>query len=244
MRIISRLDIKQSFLIKSVMFDGVRKVGDPFVFAEQYYNSSIDELMLVNNTGSLYGTQLDFNIVEKIRHGKAIPISAGGGIRNLEDAKKLISAGADKIVLNTLLHKNPKEVSKIIDLVGSSSVVGVIEVDTRSGELISAYEMSRQSSGLDLDQTIKKYLNLGVGEIVLTDVGRDGCFKGLNQDFIRIVDKYKYEAPFLISGGFLQKEEIKNFINVFSGIVISSVFHFGKLDVKSLMEYRKKIDVI
>ena len=65
MRIISRLDIKQSFLIKSVMFDGVRKVGDPIVFAEQYYNSSIDELMLINNTGSLYGTQLDFNIVKK-----------------------------------------------------------------------------------------------------------------------------------------------------------------------------------
>ena len=226
------------------MFDGVRKVGDPIVYANQYYNSSIDELMLINNTGSLYGTQLDANIVKKIRSGKAIPISAGGGISNLDDVKKLISAGADKIVLNTLLHKNPKEISKIVNLVGSSSVIGVIEVDTRSNKLISAYEMSRQSSGLDLDQTIKKYLNLGVGEIVLVDVGRDGCFKGLNQDFIEIVNKYKYQAPFLIGGGFFQKEEIKNFMNTFSGIIISSVFHFGKLDVKSLMEYRKKIDAI
>tara|TARA_Y100001958_G_C21156955_1_gene491775 strand:- start:70 stop:804 length:735 start_codon:yes stop_codon:yes gene_type:complete len=244
MRIISRLDIKQSSLIKSVMFDGVRKVGDPIYFAKKYYDSSIDELMLINNTGSLYGTQLDDGLVKKIRDGKAIPISAGGGIASLEDAKKLISAGADKIVLNTLIHKNPKEVSKIIDLVGSSSVVGVIEVDTRSNELISAYEMSRQSSGLGLEQTITKYLNLGVGEIVLVDVGRDGCFKGLNQDFIEIVNDYKYRAPFLISGGFFQKEEIKKFINVFSGIIISSVFHFEKIDVKSLMEYRNKFDVI
>ena len=244
MRIISRLDIKQSFLIKSVMFDGVRKVGDPIDFANKYYNSSIDELMLINNTGSLYGTQLDAEIIKKIRDGKAIPISAGGGISNLEDVKKLIGAGADKIVLNTLLHKNPKEVSKIVDLLGSSSVVGVIEVDTRSNKLISAYEMSRQSSGLDLDQTIKKYLDLGVGEIVLIDVGRDGCFKGLNQDFSEIVDKYKHEAPFLISGGFFEMEEVKKYVNIFSGIIISSVFHFGKLDVKSLMEYRKKIDVI
>ena len=149
MRIISRLDIKQSSLVKSVMFDGVRKVGDPIDIAKKYYNSSIDELMLINNTGSLYGTQLDPNIVQKIRNGKAIPISAGGGITNLDQAKKLVSAGADKIVLNTLIHQNPQEVSKIIDILGSSSVVGVIEVDTRSSIPTSAYEMSRQSSGLD-----------------------------------------------------------------------------------------------
>ena len=86
MRIISRLDIKQSSF-KSVMFDGVRKVGDPIDIAKKYYNSSIDELMLINNTGSLYGTQLDPNIVQKIRNGKAIPISAGGGITNLDQAK-------------------------------------------------------------------------------------------------------------------------------------------------------------
>ena len=70
--------------------------------------------------------------------------------------------------------------------------------------------MSRQSSGLDLDQTIKKYLNIGVGEIVLIDVGRDGCFKGLNEDFIKIVNKHKYDAPFLISGGFFQRKKLKN----------------------------------
>ena len=144
--------------------------------------------------------------------------------------------------MNTLIHQNPQEVSKIIDILGSSSVVGVIEVDTRSSIPTSAYEMSRQSSGLDLDQTIKKYLNLGVGEIVLTDVGRDGCYTGLNKDFIEIVKKYKYEAPFLISGGFFKKEEIEKFINVFSGIIISSVFHFEKLDVKSLIEYIKNKD--
>ena len=200
--------------------------------------------MLINNTGSLYGTHLDTNIIKKIRDQKAIPISAGGGISNLEDAKKLINAGADKIVVNSLLHKDPKEVTKIINVAGSSSVVGVIEVDTRSKKLVSAYEMSRQSSGLNLEQTIKKYLNIGVGEIVLIDVGRDGCFKGLNEDFIKIVEKYKYDAPFLISGGFFQREEIKKFMGVFSGIIISSVFHFGKIDVKSLMEYKETIDVI
>ena len=245
MRIISRLDIKQSFLIKSVMFDGVRKVGDPFEYANNYYKSLIDELMLVNNTGSLYGTQLDPNIVKKIRDDKAIPLSAWGGIACLEDAKKLISSGADKVVINTLIHKNPNEVSKIVNLLGSSSVIGVIEIEKESNnKLMSVYEMSRQSSGLDLDQAIKKYLDLGIGEIVLTDVSRDGCYKGLNLDLIEVVSKHEHEAPFLISGGFVEKEEINKFINLFSGVVISSVFHFGKLDVKSLMKYRKKFDAI
>tara|TARA_B100000686_G_scaffold125200_2_gene132675 strand:+ start:16636 stop:17370 length:735 start_codon:yes stop_codon:yes gene_type:complete len=244
MRIISRLDIKQSFLIKSVMFDGVRKVGDPFEYANNYYKSLIDELMLVNNTGSLYGTQLDSNIVKKIRDNKAIPLSAGGGITCLEDAKKLISSGADKVVINTLIHKNSNEVSKIINLLGSSSVVGVIEIEKRSNKLMSVYEMARQSSGLDLDQTIKKYLDLGIGEIVLTDVSNDGCYKGLNLDFIEVVNRHEHKAPFLISGGFIEKKEINKFLNFFSGVVISSVFHFGKLDVKSLMKYRKEIDAI
>ena len=138
------------------MFDGVRKVGDPIDIAKKYYNSSIDELMLINNTGSLYGTQLDPNIVQKIRNGKTIPISAGGGITNLDQAKKLVSAGADKIVLNTLKPSKSSEVSKGIDILGSSSVVGVIEVDTRSSIPTSAYEMSRQSSGFRFRSNNKK----------------------------------------------------------------------------------------
>ena len=215
MRIIARLDVKQNNLIKSVMFDGVRKVGNPYSFAESYYKSEINELMIVNITGSLYGTRLESKTIEQIRKNKAIPISAGGGIDCLEDVKRIISNGADKVVINSLIHKDYKEVEKIVNFLGSASVVGVIEVEKRNNKYFSVFEMARQSSGLGLEQTIEKYINLGIGEIVLVDVSRDGCYKGLNEEFIDIAVKYKNKAPILIGGGLNDLKELKNLKIIF-----------------------------
>ena len=237
MRIIARLDVKQNMLIKSVMFDGVRKIGDPAKFADEYYNAPIDELMIINITGSLYGTQLDTKIVEQIRENKAIPISAGGGISSLCDAKKIISSGADKLVINSLIHNNSKEVEKIVNMFGSSSVVGVIEIESRDEKYFSVFEMARQSSQLNIDQTISKYLDLGIGEIVLVDVSRDGCYKGLNEELIEYAIKYQSKAPFLISGGFASPIEVNKFKESFSGVVISSAFHYKKFDLTYLKKY-------
>ena len=119
MRIISRLDIKSNLLIKSVKFDGVKKIGDPKIFASNYYNSGVDELMLINNTGSLYNTQLDKSLIKSIRKDKALPITSGGGIKSLSDAISLIESGSDKIVINSLIHKNYTEAKKIINTLGS-----------------------------------------------------------------------------------------------------------------------------
>lgn len=237
MRIIARLDVKQSNLIKSVMFDGVRKVGNPYTFADNYYNSEINELMIVNITGSLYGTQLEDKTIEQIRNNKAIPISAGGGIACLDDVKRIISNGADKVVINSLIHKDQKEVEKIVNFLGSASVVGVIEIEKRDNKYYSVYEMARQLSGLELEQTIEKYINLGIGEIVLVDVSRDGCYKGLNEEFIDIAVKYKNKAPILIGGGLKDLKELKRFKNYFSGVVISSLFHYKKCDLNKLSKY-------
>ena len=113
MRIISRLDIKSNLLIKSVKFDGVKKIGDPEIFANDYYKSGIDELLIINNTGSLYNTKLDPELIKYIRKNKALPITSGGGIKSLQDAICLIQSGSDKIVINSLIHKNYKEVKKL-----------------------------------------------------------------------------------------------------------------------------------
>ena len=111
MRVISRLDIKQGILIKSIMFDGVRKLGSPDEFAKKYYEEGIDELILINNTRTLYNTKLDKSIVKRIRVGKAIPISQVEVFT--DDAMELIENGCDKVVLNSLIHKNTNEVKKL-----------------------------------------------------------------------------------------------------------------------------------
>ena len=241
MRIISRLDIKQNDLIKAVMFDGVRKVGQPADFAKTYYDNNIDELMLINNTGSLYNTKLDRNIIEVIRNDKAIPISGGGGINTYEDSMHLIESGCDKVVINTLIHRNKKEVKKIIDTLGSSSVTGAIQFEKRDGKLISLFEMARETNFVTLNETLRIYEDLGIGEVLLTDVSRDGCYSGLNPYIQDEINNFYNKMPILLGGGFFNKKEFNLYKGLLSGIVISSAFHYQKVNLNDIIDYRNNI---
>lgn len=241
MRIIARLDIKRKMLIKSLMFEGVRSVGCPQLFSDKYYNNGIDELILVNNTGSLYSTKLNSEVLKGIRKNKFLPITGGGGITSVEDVEELVGNGCDKIVINSIIHKNISEAKKIINLMGSSSVIGAIQVERKENKFITLYEMAREETGLNLKETIKKYKDLGVGELLISDVNRDGCYKGLNKRLLEEIKDFKDDLPLLLSGGFSKKEEIEEFASICSGLVISSSFHFNKVDISELLKYRNEI---
>ncbi len=242
MRVIARLDIKQGILIKSIMFDGVKKLGDPKEFAQCYYEQGIDELLLINNTGSLYNTKIDNDLIKKIRSLKAIPIAAGGGIKSLDDAKKIIESGCDKIVINSLIHTNYSEVEKIINCLGSASVIGAIQFEKKklSGEIETFYEMARENTGLNLKKCISKYRELGVGELLLTDVSRDGIYSGLTDEIMEEIEENKFNFPLLLSGGFKNIHEMSKYDKKISGIVVSSSFHYKKLKVEDLINFRNK----
>jgi len=242
MRVIARLDIKQGVLIKSIMFDGVKKLGDPKFFAQNYYEQGIDEIILVNNTGSLYNTKIDPNLIKEIRLNKSIPISAGGGITSLEDAIKIIESGCDKVIINSLIHKNFEEAKKIVNCLGSSSVIGAIQFEKKVFDdgAQTFYEMARESTGLNLQDCILKYKDLGVGELLLTDVSKDGIYKGLSKEINDIIEEHKYNFPILLSGGFKEINEMKLYDKKISGVVISSSFHYKKIRVKELIDYRNK----
>ena len=104
--------------------EGIYKIGNAEEIAKKYYKEGIDEIFLINNTGSLFQTKIDTSLIYKIRKNKIIPIACGGGIKNLSDAKELIKNGADKVVINSLFSEDKEEVKKIINEFGSSSVVG------------------------------------------------------------------------------------------------------------------------
>ena len=127
MRIIARIDVKNNFLIKSVRYDGVRKLGITDYYVKKYYQSSINELIISNITGSLYKTKIDSQLLKGIRKIASMPIAAGGGISSLKDAVDIIKSGCDKVVINSLIHSNIDEAKKIIDVLGSSSVIGSIQ---------------------------------------------------------------------------------------------------------------------
>tara|TARA_Y100001970_G_scaffold292954_1_gene436807 strand:+ start:1340 stop:2068 length:729 start_codon:yes stop_codon:yes gene_type:complete len=242
MRFISRLDIKNDLLIKSISFDGVKKIGNPEIFSNKYYKNGIDEIMLINNTGSLYGTKLNPELVKKIRSNKNCPISAGGGIDCLNDAISLNNSGADKIVLNSLIHKNEIESKKIIDYLGGSSVIGAIQTKKIGDEFKTFYEMSREYSGKNLNQTIEKYIEIGVGEILITSIEDDGCYSGLNKGITKICEDYVKDYPILISGGLINEMCLSELNKDISGIVISSSLHYEKFDYKNFLKIKKKYD--
>ena len=239
MRIISRVDIKNDSLIKSIQFDGVKKIGDPVEHAIRYFKEGIDEIFLINNTGSLYDTKLDGNIINKIRSKVSIPIAGGGGISNLKDAKNFITNGCDKVVINSLIHENPKNFSEIVSLFGSSSVVGSIQYN-REQKDSTLYKMAREKTGVNLSDTIKRYIDLGCGEILITEISRDGRYLGLDQDLVDVVKKFE-ETPILIGGGFSGYDDINKFNNHASGIVMSSALHYKKINLKDVIEKKNNL---
>ena len=232
MRIISRLDIKNNNLIKSIKFDGVRKIGDPKTFAKIYYENKIDEIFLINNTGSLYNTKLEKNLIKEIRSLVSIPIACGGGITSVKDAESLIKNGCEKVVINTLIHNDYKEFKKIISLLGSSSVVGSIQYSSEKNNL-TYYKMGRELTGFDLEETIRKYIDIECGEILITDISRDGKYTGLDTNIFGIIEKFK-NTPILVGGGFRDLEEIYLFKDKVSAIVSSSTLHFNKIDLNTI----------
>ncbi len=240
MRIIARLDLKQDKIIKGIQLEGLYKVGSASKLSKKYYQDGIDEIFLINNTGALFQTKIDPKVIKKIRKDKFLPIAAGGGIKTLDDAIQLIRNGADKIVINSLISENKKEVKKIIDTLGSSSVVGSIQFFKRNGKFVSLKKMARELVSDNLKDTLKIYSNLGIGELLLNDVSRDGTMLGLSNEILDELKNYKNSFPILLSGGFSDVQDLKIFKNKVSGIVISSALFKNKIKIKKLKYFLSK----
>jgi len=234
MRLIARLDIKNNYLIKSIKYDGVRKIGNIIDHAEKYYINKIDEIIITNVTGSLYKTKLDLATLNSIRKKVHIPLSCGGGIQSVEDALSLMQNGSDKIIINSIIHEDINVAEKIINTIGSSSVVGSIQYSNEKN-FATYYRMGREKTGLNLRETIQKYNKLGVGEILLTNINKEGTFSGLDKDVINLIKEYNF-IPILIGGGFKSSEELHHFKNNVSAVVISSSLHYNKVDIKTLIQ--------
>lgn len=240
MRIIVRLDLKQDQIIKGIQLEGLYKVGSAYDLTKKYYREGADEIFLINNTGSLFQTTIDPSVIRRIRKNKLLPIAAGGGIKNLKDALQLIENGADKVVINSLLSENKNEVKKIVDTLGSSSVVGSIQFEKKNGKFVSLKKMARELVSDNLKDTLKLYSNLGIGELLLNDVSRDGTLFGLSSDILDELKDYKNLFPILVSGGFKDTHDLKIFKDKVSGIVISNALFTNKISIKKLKNYFKK----
>lgn len=238
-RIIPRLDVKGPNVVKGIQLEGLRVVGKPSELARQYYNEGADELLYMDIVASLYGRDNLAHIIEEtIEKDVFIPITVAGGIRSLEDIDKMLRSGADKVAINTAAVKNPELLRKAARVFGSSTIVLSVEAKRASDGRWEAYvDNGREKTGLDVIDWVKKAVDLGVGEILLTSVDKEGMRSGYDLELIEAVTSV-VSVPVVASGGageIRHVEECLRHKNL-DGIAIASQFHYGEWKIYELKE--------
>jgi imidazole glycerol-phosphate synthase subunit HisF len=200
LRLIARLDVKAPYLIKGVHLEGLRKLGDPRDFAERYYADGVDEIIYIDAVASLYNRNTIIDLVRHTAENVFIPITAGGGVRSVEDARVLLRAGADKVAINTAAIHRPGLIAEMAEHFGSQCMVLSIQAKRR-GERWEAYcDQGREHTGLDAIEWATRGQGLGAGEILLTSVDREGTREGFDLALTRTVIE-AVNIPVIASGG-------------------------------------------
>lgn len=207
-RLIARLDIKGPNLIKGIHLEGLRVIGSPQEHALRYYQQGADELIYMDSVASLYGRNNLSEIVQSAARDLFVPMTVGGGIRSVEDARHLLRCGADKIAVNTAAIANPGLVTEIARRFGSQCMVLSIEAKEIGKERWEVFtDNGRERTGLDVVEWARRGVALGAGEILLTSVDREGTRRGFDVDLIAAVTQ-SVNVPVIASGGMGKPEDL------------------------------------
>jgi cyclase len=207
LRIIPRLDIKGPNLIKGIRLEGLRVIGDPQEHAIRYYEAGADELVYMDIVASLYGRNNLSDIISRAAKNVFIPITVGGGIRSVEDARHILRSGADKVAINTAAIGRPALITEVAHRFGSQAMVLSIEAKQVGPGKWEAYtDNGRERTGLDVLEWARQGVELGAGEILLTAIDREGTRSGFDIDLIRTVSA-AVPVPVIASGGMGSRED-------------------------------------
>ena len=237
-RIIPCLDIKDWRTVKGVNFINLRDAGDPVELAKEYVKQGADELVFLDITATIENRKALAGLVERIAAEINIPFTVGGGIETVEDVAILITAGADKITVNSSAVRRPELISEIAGRFGSQCIVATIDTKSIEGNWIVFVDGGRTNTDLMTASWAKKVEELGAGEILLTSMNNDGTKSGFSIDITSEVSS-RVNIPVIASGG---AGSMEHFREVFSntgcsGALAASIFHFGEIDIRDLKKY-------
>ncbi|MBP6754786.1 MAG: imidazole glycerol phosphate synthase subunit HisF [Bacteroidia bacterium] len=230
-RIIPRLDIKGPNLVKGIHLEGLRVLGKPSDFAKYYYEQGADELMFMDVVASLYERNSLHDIISETAKSIFIPITVGGGIRNLNDIKSMLRIGADKVSINTAAIKRPEFIREASEEFGSSTIVVSIEaIKNSDGKYYAFTDNGREYTGIEVVEWAKKAQLLGAGEIVITSVDREGTGKGIDLDLTKSIFE-SVSIPIIAHGGVGCVDDVKSALETESidSIAIGSSLHYEAL---------------
>ena len=242
-RIIPCLDVKDGRVVKGINFVGLKEVGDPVELAKSYYEQGADELVFLDITATHEQRDTMVQVVEKVASAIFIPFTVGGGIRSVEDIRKMLLAGADKVSLNSAAVKNPKLIQEGAALFGNQCIV--LAVDGKKRQDGSGWNVyvngGRVDTGLDLLTWVKQAVELGAGEILLTSMDADGTKQGFDIALCKAVRDI-VDVPVIASGGC---GSLQHFVEVFDedaadAALAASMFHYGEVSVPQVKRYLKE----
>ena len=240
-RIIPCLDVKDGRVVKGTNFVGLRDAGDPVELAARYDKERADELVFLDITASSDKRDTIMDVARGCASQVFIPFTIGGGIRTVEDMRKMLKAGADKTSLNTAAVKNPSVIREGAEKFGRQCVVLAVDA-RRSGD--RRWEVyvngGRTPTGIDCLEWVKRATELGAGEILLTSMDADGTKSGYDIELTRAVSE-AVDVPVIASGG---AGKLEHFYDVLTegkadAVLAASVFHYGTFTVREVKEYLK-----
>ncbi|MCX4192426.1 imidazole glycerol phosphate synthase subunit HisF [Methylophaga sp. OBS1] len=237
-RIIPCLDVDNGRVVKGVQFVDIRDAGDPIEVAKRYDEQGADEITFLDITATHHERDTMVHVVEAVASQVFIPLTVGGGIRTVEDIRRMLNAGADKVGINSAAVKNPDFVREAADRFGSQCIVVAIDAKRVSEEGEPArWEIfthgGRKPTGIDAVEWAKKMVANGAGEILLTSMDRDGTKSGFDLELTRAVSE-AVDVPVIASGGVGELQDLSDGITrgLADAVLAASIFHFGEHTVQ------------
>ena len=235
-RIIPCLDVAGGRVVKGVNFENLRDAGDPVELAKLYGQAGADELTFLDISASVEDRSTTIEMVSRTAEQVFIPLTVGGGIREVKDVDQLLRAGADKVSINTAAIANPDLINQIADRFGNQ--VLVLSVDARRAPTKSGFEVTthggRKSAGIDALTWVEEGIRRGVGEILLNSMDADGTGSGFDLEMIRAVRAIS-SVPVIASGGAGKLDDFSAALDAGAdALLAASVFHFGTVTIQAV----------
>ena len=239
-RVIPCLDVNAGRVVKGVNFVGLRDAGDPVEIAARYDGEGADEVCFLDITASSDERDLLLHVIEAVAERVFIPLTVGGGVRQVADVRRLLNAGADKVSINTAAVQNPALVREASDIVGCQCIVVAIDAKQNGASWEVYTHGGRRATGIDAIDWARRMAQAGAGEILLTSMDRDGTRDGFDIPLTRAVAD-AVTVPVIASGGVGSMQHLAE--GVLAGgadaVLAASVFHFGDFTVRQAKEHMR-----
>lgn len=233
-RLIARMDIRNDKLIKPVNCEGVRVVGNPKEYAERYYDGGIDEILFMDAVASLYGRNSLEELIMDVTSNVFVPVTVGGGIRNIADVGRMLRVGADKTAINTAAVKRPELITEVANKYGSQCMV--LQIDAKkTGNIWEVYiDGGREPTGKSVIGWAQEAVKRGAGEILLTSIDREGLRKGFDLPLIKAVTD-GVSVPVIASGGAGSPEHVVQAVQSgASAVAVADVLHYRRFSIQDI----------